>query len=205
MRPQSKGAPDDENTHNKVGTPWVNIGAVGLRTENARRLRDGGRPQPAKAYCQAQRRGKGWQQKPRWYPRVGYIHGPPHLGRRAPKGGRNFSTTGPTALIAAHGQGLTPTVKSAAPVIHPRKVRLIDILLPPASSGLWRAPRLLFTRSERRQHETPPYLGLVRGPTSLVLLGEKLVLTQPARNSGTTRSPLSSLPRHRPRPGKSSE
>ena len=128
-----------------------------------------------------------------------------HLGRRTPKGGRNFSTTGPTALIAAHGQGLTPTVKSAAPVIHPRKVRLIDILLPPASSGLWRAPRLLFTRSERRQHETPPYLGLVRGPTSLVLLGEKLVLTQPARNSGTTRSPLSSLPRHRPRPEKSSE
>ena len=155
MRPKLKGAPDDENTHNKVGTPWVNIGAVGLGTEKARRLRDGGRPQPAKAYCQTHRRRKGWQQTPRWYPRVGYIHGLPSRPAH-PQGGRNFSTTGLTVLIAAHGQGLTPTVKSTAPVIHPRKVRLIDILLPPASSGFWRAPRLIFTRSGRRQHETPP-------------------------------------------------
>ena len=46
-----KGAPDDENNNNGRIT-WVNIRAAGLGAAKAQHLSDGGRPQPAKAYCQ---------------------------------------------------------------------------------------------------------------------------------------------------------
>ena len=45
-----KGAPDDENNNGRI--TWVNIRAAGLGAEKAQHLSDGGRPQPAKAYCQ---------------------------------------------------------------------------------------------------------------------------------------------------------
>jgi len=93
----SRKAPRMTKKHTTRSAPWVNIGAVGLRTEKARRLGDGGRPQPAKAYCQEQRRRKGWQQKPRWYPRVGYIHGLPSRPAH-PQGGKELQHDRPHSV-----------------------------------------------------------------------------------------------------------
>ena len=138
------------------------------------------------------------------------LRGPPvgdtrtELGRRTPWWGENFGTAGPTAKRAATTRGIKPTAKRAATAIPPRKARLIDTLSPLASTGLWRVPRLSFTRSNRWQHETPPQSGLASGPTPLCPSRwvPVLALTFLIRLSRSYHSQITHPSRHRLRPEK---
>ena len=138
----------------------------GLRAANAQAPRGWTTVTAGESPLSVRRSRRGWQQKPREGPRGGYPHGP-ERSRRTPRGGESFSTAGLTAKSAAAARGQHRQPKELLRPIHPRMARLIDTFSPLASTGLWRVPRLSFTRSKWWQHETPPYTGLARGPTPL--------------------------------------